>query len=60
MFADDQAKLRRKRETNAKLASRNQLGVEDVKITDIFENALKPVAEFKYLGTLGTVGPHKR
>jgi hypothetical protein len=50
----EQAKLRRKRESNANYASRNTLDVEQVEIKDIFGNAIKSIADFKYLGTLAT------
>ena len=52
MTPDEQAKLRRKRETNASIAGRKSLGVEQIQIKDVFDNLLKAVAEFKYLGTL--------
>ena len=54
LTAEKQAQLRRRREANANLAGRKSLGVEHIMIKDIFDEALKPVAEFKYLGTLTT------
>ena len=52
--AEEQAKLRRKREANANIAGRTCLKVEHVRIKDVSGEALKAVAEFKYLGTLVT------
>ena len=54
MSADEQAKLRRKRETNASIAGRRTSRVENIPLKDVFDNLLKAVAEFKYLGTLTT------
>ena len=54
MSAEEQAKLRRKRESNATIAGRKYLGVENIRIKDVRGDALKAVAEFKYLGTLVT------
>jgi hypothetical protein len=54
MTSEEQAKLRRKRETNANIAGHKQLGIEQILIKDIYGKALKAVAEFKYLGTLAS------
>jgi hypothetical protein len=54
LSTDEQAKLCRRRESNASTAGRKNLGVENVEIKDIFNELLKSVAEFKYLGTLTT------
>ena len=54
MTVEEQAKLRRKRETNANIAGRNSLRVEKIKIEDVSGDELKSVAQFKYLGTTVT------
>jgi hypothetical protein len=54
MTPEEQAKLRRKREANASIAGRKSLGVEQIQIMDVFDNLLKAVAEFTYLGTLAS------
>ena len=53
MTVEEQAKLRRKRETNANIAGRNSC-VEQIKIEDVSGDELKSVAQFKYLGTTVT------
>ena len=52
MSADEQAKLRRKRENNANIAGRKTLGVEQIRIKDALGKLLQAVAEFRYLGTM--------
>ena len=54
MTVEEQAKLRRKRETNANIAGRNSLRVEKIKIEDVSGDELKSVAQFRYLGTTVT------
>ena len=54
MKVEEQAKLRRKRETNANIAGRNSLREEQIKIEDVSGDELKSVAQFKYLGTTVT------
>ena len=44
MTVEEQAKLRRKRETNANIAGRNSLRVEQIKIEDV---ELKSVAQLE-------------
>ena len=58
MTAEEQAKLRRKRETNASIAVRKIFGVERIQIVDILGKLLQAVAEFKYLGTMVSTDGH--
>ena len=52
MSAEEQAKLRRKRETNASIVGCKTLGVEQIRIKDALGKLLQAVAEFRYLGTM--------
>ena len=52
MTTEEQAKLRRKRESNANIAGRKYVGVEQIRMKDVNGNMLDAVAMFKYLGTL--------
>ena len=52
MSAEEQAKLRRKREANESIAGRKIPGVEQIRIVDALGKLLQAVAEFKYLGTM--------
>ena len=52
MSAEEQAKLRRKREANANTAGRKILGVEQIRIKEALGKLLQAVAEFRYLGTM--------
>ena len=54
MTAEEQAKRRKTRATNETRLGRDQLPVENVDIKDFSGRALKPVAEFRYLGTIAT------
>ena len=58
MSAEEQAKLRRKRETNASIAGRKTLGVEQIRIVDALGKLLQAVAEFRYLGTMVSTDGH--
>ena len=58
MTAEEQAKLRRKRETNTNSAGRKILGVQQIRMVDILGKQLQAVAEFKYLGTMVSTDGH--
>ena len=47
MTAEEQAKLRRKREINASIEGQKILGVEHIQLIGVLGNQLQPVAEFK-------------
>ena len=57
MPAEEQAKLRRKRETNASIAGRKILGVEQIRIVDILGKLLELLRN-KYLGTMVSTDGH--
>ena len=58
MLAEEQAKLRRKKETNESIAGRKILEVEQIRIVDALGKLLQAVAEFKYLGTMVSTDAH--